>query len=433
MFGLKRCALSIYVKNFILLSCGTFLAQLIPIIFYPIISRLFAPENLGTLATLNAITAILSTIATGKYDVSILIARSREGAVNILVLVVGLSILLLLILLLFFYVFSDCLAKLLNVPCLISYFYVPFISAFTIIIYQVYNEWCVRNKYFKNLSFNKIINSSSISGIEMGVGMSNIGGGFGIVWGDLCGRLVSACCCIGCIMKKEHKLFYHVTFKRIFLYAKRYINCPKYFMPGQLLNTLGLGMPVFVIGAFFSQKEVGFFSMANMVVTIPASVISLAMRDVFRQRANNDYHESGSCRAIYIKTAKSLFFISLIGFFVFYLIAPKLFVFVLGKQWLEAGIYARILVPMVAISFVSQVMSAVFVIAEKMRSILYWQILYVVITIVSLFVGIWLNDIYVLLVVFVFGRVLVYFVSMILTYRFTINARENDLNKLMRR
>ena len=396
MLKLDKYLTSSYVRNFLLLSSGTFLAQLVPVIFYPIVSRLFTPADFGILAAINSIATIVATIATGKYETGILIAKSDGAASNIWGLVMSLSILLLSVQLCIFYIFVDFFARLLNNPGIVHYFYIPFISAFAIIIYQSYNEWCVRNKYFKNLSFNKIVNSSSVSAIETIMGLTKVLGGGGLIVGDLVGRLISAFSCLYHGLKKDGNLIRYVSLKRMLLYAKRYIDCPKYVMPGQLLNTLGVAMPVFVIGAFFSQQEVGFFSMANMVILLPASVISLAMRDVFRQKANDD-------------------------FLILYFMAPVLFKFVLGEPWMEAGIYARILIPVVAISFISDVLGATFIVAEKMKYVLYWQIFYFVMTLIPLFIGGYCKNIYLLLYLFMICRACAYIVNMFLSYHFAKN------------
>lgn len=47
---INRIRTSDYTKSLLVLTGGTFIAQLIPIIFYPIIGRLFTPDQIGTAA-----------------------------------------------------------------------------------------------------------------------------------------------------------------------------------------------------------------------------------------------------------------------------------------------------------------------------------------------------------------------------------------------
>ena len=64
----------------------------------------------------------------------------------------------------------------------------------------------MRNKYFKNLSFNKIVNSSSVSAIETIMGLTKVLGGGGLIVGDLVGRLISAFSCLYHGLKKDGNL-----------------------------------------------------------------------------------------------------------------------------------------------------------------------------------------------------------------------------------
>ena len=113
--------------------------------------------------------------------------------------------------------------------------------------------------------------------------------------------------------------------------------------------------------------------------------------------------------------------VSLLVFSLLFIVAPWVFSFVLGEQWKEAGVYARVLSPMLAISFVSEVGTAMFFIAEKMKDLMKWQITYFSCSLFSLWLGVYVfNDIKMVLLCFVCGRSLVYLISIFMTYRYTL-------------
>ena len=105
-----------FAKNALILTVGTSVAQAFPILFYPILGRIFSPSDFGLLATLTSITAILVTLSTGQYQGSILIAKTKKEATNIIGLVLLLSFSILLITTIIFFVFSDLIAGSLNEP-----------------------------------------------------------------------------------------------------------------------------------------------------------------------------------------------------------------------------------------------------------------------------------------------------------------------------
>ena len=63
---------------------GTGLAQAIPIAISPILTRLYTPEEFGIFALYIAITAILTILVTGRYELAIMLPKEDEDAVNIL-------------------------------------------------------------------------------------------------------------------------------------------------------------------------------------------------------------------------------------------------------------------------------------------------------------------------------------------------------------
>ena len=54
---------------------GTTLAQAIPILLSPALTRLYSPESFGALGAYIAASAILIVIATGKYENALLIQK----------------------------------------------------------------------------------------------------------------------------------------------------------------------------------------------------------------------------------------------------------------------------------------------------------------------------------------------------------------------
>src|SRR5690606_7807845 len=72
-----------FSKNVIILMTGTTVAQAIPITITPILTRMYSPEDFGVLALFVAITAILGSIANGRYELAIMLPDSDDDAINI--------------------------------------------------------------------------------------------------------------------------------------------------------------------------------------------------------------------------------------------------------------------------------------------------------------------------------------------------------------
>lgn len=401
-----------------ILTVGTSFAQLVPILFSPILSRLFSPKEFGLLAVVSSITAIISVISTGKYETAILITKDKRDAAHVISISLIISFFVSIISLIVFLFFSETLISILNQPRLEHWIFICPLISFFISIYQCYNEWCVKNSKFVQLSYNKIINSSSITFSNLFFGFSRIIDG-GLIFGELFGRFTTAFIAVFSIIKSDLIYFKQISLSRLFYLIKRFRECPLYILPAQLLNTIAGQVTVLMISAFFTESEVGYYSWTIMVLSVPASIISLTIRDVFRQRANEEFKKNKNSIAIYIKTVKFLSIISFIIFGILFIILPTLFSFVFGAQWKMAGEFGRILCPTIMISFIAESVSGMFIVAEKMREALFWQILFFGVTVFSLWIGfVVFRDIKSVLFCYMIGRSFVFLINLSMTYRF---------------
>jgi len=417
-FFKKKSIKSEFAKNALTLTIGTSIAQAFPIFFYPILGRIFVPSDFGLLATLTSITSILAVVGSARYESSILIAASKKEAANIVGLVLILSFSTSVISFFGLHFFSTQLVNWFDEPEINKWLFIPPISAFAIIIFKTYNEWCVRNKYFISLSWNKIINASATTLSKVALGLLKYTNN-GLVVGDLIGRVISALGCIIRALITDKEAFLQVSYKKIISVAKQYKDFPKFYLPGSLIDVVNSQLPTFMIAAFFNSREVGFFAMAGSILSVPASVISVAVMDVFRQRANEEWVKFGNCINIYKKAVKYMFFIivPVSIFLVFFL--PDLFSIILGKTWYTAGIYARILLPNVVILFMFQVVSAIFVITNKMKASFIWQIYSITLTLVALYLGGYVfKDIKMTLICYVVARSIANLSRFYLTYKY---------------
>ena len=75
---------------------------------------------------------------------------------------------------------------------------------------------------------------------------------------------------------------------------------------------------------------------------------------------------------------------------------------------------------MITLSFISMSLSGVLIITNKMKISMYWQIYYVLSTVISLFIGFFFfRSIKMVLICFVIGRCSAYILYILLSYRFS--------------
>lgn len=421
---LHRLGSSEFIKNSLTLSGGVAIAQVLPFLFYPVLGRIYSPAQFGLLAVITSIVSVLAVVGSGKYESGILVAKDKEEAAHLAALSVLLGFVVMAVVWPVVQILlGGSLAQWLKEPELQKWLFVCPISSFSIIVFNVYNEWCVREKYFKTLSVNKMVNAGATTLGKVFLGFVRLVSQ-GLVVGDMAGRVVSAAGCVIRAFRSDGKVFLKVRMRGIVQSAVQYKEFPLYTMPGRLLNTLGQSMPVLLLTAFFNSDQAGFFSMAMMVFVLPVSVIGNTLGDVYRQRANEEYSAHGHCRQSYDKLLRLTATMGISALLLIVWFLPWLMQVVLGSEWYTAGRFAQILAPAMVLSFIANPMSGLFIVANKLRHFFYWQVMYVVASVVSILLGhLLFGTIEATLILYAVMMGCVYLTSILMTRRFAKGDR----------
>lgn len=406
-------------RNTLVLTTGTFIAQILPLLFYPMFGRIFSPAEFGLLATLSAIIPFVTILASGMYENAILIAETKQEAANIVGMIIFRSMVVTLIIGIFLFFLSYLLRKIFNEPELGKWLFVIPVSAFALVIINCFNEWCVTNKYFLSLSWNKIIFTSSITISKMGFGLVRILGN-GLVLGDLFGKLLVAVICIYKALRFDKVVFHQIKFSHFKPVAKKYIKISRYLIPDQFLNNIGASIHIFFIGSYFSNTELGYITLAASLLSLPVTVISSSIKDVFRQKANEVYVATGNCRNVYARLFKPIVFFALIFAIPLYFLLPFMIPFFLGSKWLLAGVYAQLLLPMYVTNFISMSLGGVLIFTNKIHASLLWQIYTIIVSFLALIIGIfWFKNVETTILCFMVARSSAYILFMVLSYYYS--------------
>lgn len=408
-----------FARNSLILSAGVALAQVLPFLFYPVLGRIFSAEEFGLLATLTSIVTVLSVVGSGKYESGIVIADNKQEAANLAVLAVAVGLVVMVAAsVLCQFVLINPLISWLKEPALSRWVYLCPIAAFSVIVFNVYNEWCVREKYFKSLAVNKIINSTAIVLSKTFLGFVRIFSQ-GLVMGDVIGRAVSAIGCIFRALLRDGSIFISTRWSEMRRCAIKFRQFPLYNMPGRLFNSLGQAIPIWFLAYYFGNAEVGFFSMAMTLFSVPINIISTSISDVYRQRATEEYKSSGRCLASFDKIMWIITALGVGVLLIFEWFLPQLTSLFLGEKWFVAGRYAQILAPAMVLMFISNSLSGMFIVANRQRAFFFWQVYFAASTLLSVWLGcVLLGSIMSALALFSAFRASAYLASLLLTRRY---------------
>lgn len=131
---------------------GTTIAQELPILASPILTRIYAPEDFGVLALFVAVTNIFGFIANGRYELAIVVAPEEEDAVNITALAIIIACVLSVFLLLIVIFFNNQISTILGNEEIRFWLYVMPPVVFLIGLFHALNYFNTRIKSFGTIA-----------------------------------------------------------------------------------------------------------------------------------------------------------------------------------------------------------------------------------------------------------------------------------------
>ncbi|EHK2346395.1 lipopolysaccharide biosynthesis protein [Clostridium perfringens] len=367
MEKLKGIIKNNFLKNVLLVAGGTALAQIISTISSPIITRLYSPEEYGNLTLYSSIISIVSVVGALKYESTIAIAEDDDISINMLIASSFILILNTIILAIIFWGWGDFILDIFNAKQLYKFKMLIPIGMLLIGLYNVVSQFAYRTKDFKTLSKTKLNQSIFQNIISIVGGILNFGT-IGLIVSRIIGQSAGVGSIIKPILKKKDILFKDISLNKMIWGMKRYIKFPIFSAPSQLLNIGGIQLPIIFLTAFFGTGVTGLFGLANSMVNLPFNLIGNAIGDVYySEAANIGKNNPSELKRLSEMLFKKLVIIGIIPTIVVLLLGPSLFKIVFGNEWVEAGVYARLLIILVFSRFIFMPISRVYEIYERQK------------------------------------------------------------------
>ncbi|MBA1420217.1 MAG: oligosaccharide flippase family protein [Epsilonproteobacteria bacterium] len=396
-----------FSRNVLTLMTGTTIAQAIPIAISPILTRIYTPEDFGVFALYMSVASIVSVVATGRYELAIMLPKKDEDAMHLVVLSLMIAGLVSFIVLFIVYIFNDEITLFLKNPEIANWLYFIPLSVLMTGIYQSLNYWNNRKKEYRRLSINRILQSGTTATLNVTMGVNGFGSS-GLIVGGLIGQGVATTILANIFRRDYNLLVPNIMKLKIVALAKKYIEFPRINSMHAFLNIFSSQLPIFLISYFFQNTITGFYSLANKVLLAPMNIITISYGQVFLQKMSSLYKEEGNEELkLYRETTSKLLLYSFPIFFIFFIFLQDIFSFIFGDKWEIAGVYAQILIPMLYLRFTGSIVSSVVIIYNKQKKALNIEIINTILRVLLLVIGGVLKSVIVGLILFSFFSFLV--------------------------
>lgn len=378
--------LSPFAKNTFTLMGGTLIAQALPILLSPLLSRVYLPEDFAILALITPIITIGALLASLRFDVALVIPKSNNEASSLLSSVVFLLSLLTIfsavVVSIIYFGFDFAIFGAIKKELL--WFIPP--GIFATGLYQALNYWNIRQKFFKLNAASKITQASVTLGVNITVGILHPGAE-GLIAGFIAGYFVGSIVFLFRISRSSYAVKRNLSLQIFKSLLKKYRNFVIINTPHSILGIFVDQGIIYVLNEFFNEKILGNFAFAFRYIKAPLAIITSSIGQVFYQQASQEVNKGGDIRPLMMKIQRNLFFITVIPFTILFLFTPEIFSFVFSEKYTQAGEIARYILPWIFINLLTSPFSTVTLIFNKQKEALYLTILDFIFRILAIVIG----------------------------------------------
>ncbi len=372
-----------FSKSVLVLMTGSTLTQAIPIAISPILTRIYTPVDFGILAMFVAVTAVFSTVATGRYDLAIILPKNDDEGADLTILSVVIASIICIFLLLFFFLFNSEISIFLGDQKIAPWLYFAPIVIFLSSMFNALKYYHIRKSDYKLIAQAGTLQSIFSAAIQLVLGLFKFGS-TGLILGNGIPFVVSNAVFLRKSISEYINSFKQVTVNKLKILANKYIEFPKYSLTASIANILSQNLSTVFISSFFSIYALGQYALVIRILSMPSILLGTAIGDVFTKKAIDEKNKTGCCTNSFRKTYIILGIFSFVIFTPLYFFIIPLFTFVFGEEWITAGKFAQILIPLLAIRFWMSPLTMIFVIFSKQQKVaLQWQVLFLFATITT--------------------------------------------------
>ena len=362
-----------FTRNVLTLLSGTAIAQLIPLLATPVLTRIYTPEQFGALAILLAVANPLSLLVCGRYDLTVVLPREDERANVLARLALLLAVVVSLVLGGLLWSFREPLSGLMGGGVALFPVLLAPLLFLLMGFFQPLNNWLIRKQAFRAMSVNKMVQTTGITLVSLGLGWWAFE--HGLLVGYVAGWALYVAFGAMQVRWKGFR-FRPLQFAAMREAALAYRSFPLYNALPAVMNTATLSIPVFLLTRVFDEQVTGQFNLCRQTIFLPVTFFATSFMQVYMQRASSTVAAGGAVLPSLRRSVQMLGALALALVLVLLTAGPFLFGLVFGAQWTEAGTYARILALPIALQFVVVPLTPLLPALGHIRAYSIWQVFY---------------------------------------------------------
>jgi len=363
---------NVFLKNIIILTSGSIIAQGITFVSTILLSHLYSPSTFGELSIFTSILSFFVLFSTGKYDLAIVVS-STDNEARVLIRICNIIL---------FFVFALSIAFLITYFSLkrfglienkeITFLYLLPISLLLLSSNQIIQMYFVRNRQFGIINYSRIFESISNGVFSAILSLYTV---YGLIIGYLIGQFAGWIPLFSLFRKKKYRS--NITKDELILVGKKYNEFPKVNVLQGLLDMMQFGGIVLLLSIHFDNYTIGLYSLSTRLLQAPMGLVIKPITNVFFSEASGRYQNNNNNYYNLIKSTlikSSLVLTPII--LTIALVSPYLFKFFFGEEWIETSAFVQIFSTFILFDMLRSVISHSNNIIGKQRSYFIWSLIW---------------------------------------------------------
>ncbi|MGC0153931.1 lipopolysaccharide biosynthesis protein [Chromobacterium vaccinii] len=376
-----------FVRHVITLVTGAAVAQVVPLLASPLITRLYNPHEVGIQTVYVSWMSTLAVLATARYEMAIVLPADEKRASNLM----GLSMLCagtlaLLIALVVLMGGHSHIASHLGAPELQPWLALLPLSVLLAGLMQAWTNWNNRHRRYQANAHGRMTQSFGIAGTQVLAGWLGAGAG-GLILGQLAGQAASLLAQAWADIKARFPWRRDLSRRSMREAAAAYVEFPRINAPHALSTALLDSATLVALTVLAGTAAVGMYGLMMRVLKLPAAFIGQAVAQVAYRELAEARNLGKPLRPILRKMMLTLFGMALFPFLVIQIFGEPLFTLVFGHSWSEAGRYAEAMSLFILFHFVASPLGMVPPVINRQRFAFFLSLVQAVLFLGSMWLG----------------------------------------------
>jgi len=363
------------------LGSGALLSQAILFLAAPLFLRLYEPADFGLYSFTYSTIALIATIVTWKTERLIVVVQAKATAIRLMValllIALGGTLVLFVLLLL-----TERLAGMLPIQPALDLRRLMWpapVSMLVLVAMTATRLYSIRVAKFRDAAVAQAIRAVVfVAGII----------GTAVIWQGMHGhgaivmlswQIAADACALAVQLRANRRVMRLMVLRprvrQSFVILARHKKTVSALALSELIRSANQQLPLATVTLAFGAVPAGWYSLATAFVSVPGSVVALAVGDVVNQRLSRLHAGGRPIAHLVLRTVIGMAAVGLVPFAAISLLAPALLPVLLGHKWSDASRTVSIIAIASYLWFVTEPATNVPLIIGAKRYIILWHAL----------------------------------------------------------